>query len=122
MSIDASPVGIGAVLLQNNQSIAYSSTSLAVTQPRYFQIEKELLVVQFGLTRFRQYIYEQMVVVGFDPKPLVGLLDQPIVSCSPRIQRMRLQLQIFHFKLVYKPGKELFIVTHLVWLRRHAYS
>jgi hypothetical protein len=113
VSVDASPVGIGAVLLQNNQPIAYSSTSLTVTQKRYFQIEKELLAVQFGLMRFRQYVYGQMVVVETDHKPLVGLLDKPIASCSPRIQRMRLQLQRFDFKLVYKPGKELFIADTL---------
>lgn len=109
MSVDASPVGIGAVLLQNGQPIAYSSKSLTVTQKRYFQIEKELLAVQFGLMRFRQYVYGQSVVVESDHKPLVGLLDKPIALCSPRIQRMRLQLQRFDFKLLYKPGKELFI-------------
>ncbi|XP_046640221.1 uncharacterized protein K02A2.6-like [Daphnia pulicaria] len=113
VSVDASPVGIGAVLLQNNQPIAYSSTSLTDTQKRYFQIEKELLAVQFGLMRFRQYVYGQMVVVETDHKPLVGLLEKPIASCSPRIQRMRLQLQRFDFQLVYKPGKELFIADTL---------
>ena len=100
-------------MLQFNQPIAYSSTSLTETQKRYFQIEKELLAVQFGLMRFRQYVYGQMVVVESDHKPLVGLLDKPIASCSPRIQRMRLLLQRFDFKLIYKPGKEFFIADTL---------
>ena len=113
VSVDASPVGIGAVLLQNGQPVAYSSTSLTATQKRYFQIEKELLAVHFGLLRFRQYVYGQSVVVETDHKPLVGLLDKPIASCTPRIQRLRLQLQRFDFKLVYKPGKELFIADTL---------
>jgi hypothetical protein len=102
------------VLLQSGQPIAYSSTSLTVTQKRYFQIEKELLAIQFGLMRFRQYMYGQSVIVETDHKPLVGLLDKPIASCSPRIQRMRLQLQRFDFKLVYKPGKDLFIADTLI--------
>ena len=80
---------------------------------RYFQIEKELLVVHFGLLRFRQYVYGQPVTVESDHKPLVGLLDKPIASCTPRIPRLRMQLQRFDFQLVYKPGKDLFIADIL---------
>lgn len=113
VSVDASPVGIGAVLMQDGQPVAYSSTTLTPTQKRYCQIEKELLAVQFGLLRFRQYVYGQEVVVESDHKPLIGLIDKPIASCTPRIQRMRLQLQRFSITLVYKPGKELFIADTL---------
>jgi hypothetical protein len=51
--------------------------------------------------------------VESDHKPLVGLLDKSIASCSPRIQRIRLQVQRFDFQLIYKPGKELFIADTL---------
>ena len=41
------------------------------------------------------------------------LLDKPIASFSPRIQRLRLQLQRFDFQLTYKPDKELPIADTL---------
>ena len=63
MSVDASPIGLGAALLQEGQPLAYLSTSLTATQSPYFQIEKELLAVLFGLRRFRQYTYGQTVIV-----------------------------------------------------------
>jgi hypothetical protein len=63
--------------------------------------------------RFRQYVYGQTVVVETDHMPLVYLLEKPIASCSPRIQRMRLQLQRFDFLFIYKPGRELFIADRL---------
>ncbi|XP_046650516.1 uncharacterized protein K02A2.6-like [Daphnia pulicaria] len=52
-------------------------------------------------------------MVESDHKPLMGLLDKAVADYSPRIQRMRLQLQRFDFRLVYKPGKELFIADTL---------
>ena len=85
LSVDASPTGMGAGWLQNGQPVAYSSTSLTPTQRRYCQIEKELLAVQFGLMRFRQYVYGQQATVESDHKRLVGLLDKPVAECTPRI-------------------------------------
>ena len=69
--------------------------------------------MQFVLLHFKQYVYGQKVLVESDHKPLSGLLDKPIASCSPRILRMRLQLQQFDFRLTYKPGKDLLIADTL---------
>ena len=83
LSMDASPTGLGAVLLQEGQPVAYSSTSLTTTQKRYCQIENELLAVQFCLMWYKQYVYGQQVTVETDHKPLIGLFEKPIAECSP---------------------------------------
>ncbi|KAL5510119.1 hypothetical protein EMCRGX_G005608 [Ephydatia muelleri] len=58
VSCDASLFGLGAILLQEGQPIAYASRALTDTEYRYAQIEKELLAVVFGLEKFNQYVYE----------------------------------------------------------------
>jgi hypothetical protein len=113
LSVDASPLGVGAVLLQNGQPLEFELRTLTDTQQRYVQIEKEVLTVLFGLQRFHQYVYGQTVTVKTDHKPLLGTVNKAIALCSPRIQRMRLLLQTYAFQIVYKPGKELHIADAL---------
>ena len=55
VSFDASKNGLAAVLLQDEQPIAYASRSMTEAETRYAQIEKELLAVLFALERFNQY-------------------------------------------------------------------
>lgn len=113
VSVDASPIGVGAALLQEGQPVSFASKTLTDTQQRYCQIEKETLAIMFGLGAFRQYVIGNSVTVESDHKPLVGLFQKPIAKCTPRIQRMRLQLSRYDFKIVYKPGRELFIADTL---------
>jgi hypothetical protein len=54
VSVDASPFGLGAVLLEARQPVEFASWALTETQRRYAQIEKELLAVQFGMQHFHR--------------------------------------------------------------------
>jgi hypothetical protein len=67
----ASSEGLGAVLLQTQQPVAYASKPITECQKRYAQIEKELLVILYGGEHFHQYIYGRTVVVETDQKPLL---------------------------------------------------
>ena len=67
---DASQTGLGAVLTQNGQPLAFASRALSDTETRYAQIEKELLSVVFGLEKFHQYTDGRKVTVQTDHKPL----------------------------------------------------
>ena len=48
LSVDASSKGLGAVTLQNNHPLAYTSKALTENQQNYAQIEKEMLAIVFG--------------------------------------------------------------------------
>ena len=52
VSIDASSEGLGACLLQGDQPVAYASRSLNSTVRNYTQIEKEMLAIVFGTSKF----------------------------------------------------------------------
>ncbi len=102
VSVDASSYGLGAVLLQAGQPIEFASRSLTDTQCRYAQIEKELLAVQFGVTHFHHHVYGKNWSQA--PGWIRGKANWILF---PRIHRMRLQLQVYSYQLLYKPRKEL---------------
>ena len=57
IQVDASGRGLGAVLTHSGKPVAYASKSLTECEQRYANIEREMLAVVFGCTRFHTYIY-----------------------------------------------------------------
>ena len=77
---DASSSGIGAVLLQDDQPIAFSSRSLTDAEMCYAQIEKETLSIVHFCTKFHNYIFGTHVTVYNDHKLLRRHLQKiPVV-------------------------------------------
>ena len=70
LSIDASSKG-----LENDHPIAYASKALPKVQRNYAQIEKEMLAIVYGCTKFHEYIYGMPnIEVESDHKPLETIL------------------------------------------------
>ncbi|XP_075724095.1 uncharacterized protein LOC142766130 [Rhipicephalus microplus] len=114
LSVDASHMGVGAVLIQAGRPIAFSSRSLSDAQTRYAQIEMEALAIVHGCEKLHDYIFGQSeVTVETDHRPLVPIFSKPLHQCPLRLQRMRLTLQRYAINLLYKPGKELFLADAL---------
>ena len=86
ISCNASPTGLGAVLLEEESPVEYTSRSLTDSESRYAQIEKELLAVQFSLERFNQYTYGKNAIVESDHKPLESIVKKPLSAAPPRLQ------------------------------------
>ncbi|CAB4025806.1 retrotransposon-like family member retr-1 [Paramuricea clavata] len=109
ISTDANRSGLGAVLQQlhgeNWLPVAYASRSVTDCESRYATIELETLGMTFSCERFHQYIYGQEFEIETDHKPLVSIFKKSLIDSPPRIQRLRLRLQKYDFKLSYVPGK-----------------
>lgn len=106
---DASPVALGAVLLQyddesNPKVISFASKSLSDVERRYSQTEKESLALVWAVERFYYYLSGLEFELETDHKPLEAIF-KPTSKPPARIERWLLRLQAFKFKVVYKPGK-----------------
>ena len=110
---DASSSGLGACLMQGGQPVQYASRALTETEKHYSQIEKEMLSVVFGLTRFHTYTYGRKVTVYNDHKPLAAVLKRPVGENPIRLQRMLCRVMGYDFAFKYIKGKDLLIADAL---------
>lgn len=113
VQVDASTRGLGAVILQDGRPIAFASKALTETEQRYANIEREMLAVVFGCTRFHTYLYGSSFIVESDHKPLESIHKKNLANAPPRLQRMLLRVQPYDFQLVYKPGPQVALADGL---------
>ena len=84
--------------------LRFGRRALSRTEVNYAQIEKELLVVFFGLEKFRQYTYGRPEQVQSGHKPLESIIRKPLHMAPRRLQRMLLRLQGYDIDLVHRSG------------------
>lgn len=106
---DGSPVGLGAVLIQKGKNdqyrlISYASKTLTSTEQKYAQTEREALALVWACEKFHYYLYGKFFHLVTDHKPLVVIFGDRLKP-SPRIERWKLRLMSYDFKIMYKPGK-----------------
>ena len=109
IQVDASGKGLGVALFQHGKPIMYASKSLSDTEQRYACIEREMLAVCYGCTRFHTYIYGKHFTVETDHNPLTMIHLKNLTPAPPRLQRMLLRLQQYDVTIKYVPGKDLTI-------------
>ena len=78
------------------------------TEQRYAQIEKEALATTWACEKFADYILGKDFTIETDHKPLVPLLGSRCLhGMPPRIQRFRMRLMRYSYRIVHVPGKDL---------------
>ena len=110
---DASPVGVGCVLLQKmngvEKPVYFASKKLSSAEKNYSQIDKEGLAVVYAVTKFKYFLLGKRFTIRTDHKPLLGLFGrdkQVPQNANARIQRWSLLLSQFDYDLVFKAGKD----------------
>lgn len=109
---DASCGGIGAALFQRwgdgeLRLVSCASRALSDTEKRYATIEQEALGVVWSCEKFRDYIIGLNVIIKTDHKPLVPLLnDIELAKMPARVQRFRMRLMRFQYRVEHISGKE----------------
>lgn len=112
--VDASPFGLGAVLVQfdetdNPRIIACASKVLTQTEQRYPQTQKESLAVVWGVERFRYYLLAKSFVIWTDAEANQFIFNANHKLGKRAVSRaegwaLRLQPYVFVIKRV--PGDE----------------
>ena len=107
---DASPVGLGAVLVQEkngeSRAVCYASRSLSQVERRYSQTEKEALALVWACERFHLYLYGlpqfDLVTDHEALKVIYSRKSKP----SARIERWVLRLQPYNYRVCYVPSRK----------------
>ena len=111
---DALAYGIGAVISHcfpdcSERPIAYASRTLSISERNYAQVEKEALVLIFGLNKFHQYLFGHTFILQTDHKPSTTILGPtkgiPSLAAA-RLQRWAIQLAGYLYQIEFRPTKQ----------------
>ena len=100
---DASGVGLGAVLEQDEHVISYASRSLTSPERQYSTIQRECAAIVFALKQFRHYLLGRHFKILTDHAPLQWLSAQKMEGM---LCRWALALQEYDFDIEYRKGKQ----------------
>ena len=112
---DASDYDIGAVQLHKfedgiTKPTGHASRALLPAERNYSQIGKEGLAITYAVKKFHRFIYGRTFVLQTDYKPLLPIFGSkkgvPTHSAN-RLQRWRVILLNYNFKIQYMPSKKI---------------
>ena len=108
LQADAYKKGLGAVILQDSRPVMFASQALTGAEKNYQNLERECLVMIWGMEKFHYFLYGKQFTLETDQKPLVSIYRKHMVEISPRIQRLIVRSFPYQpFDIQYRKGKEI---------------
>ena len=101
---DACGTGVGAILSQQNQPVAYLSEALKGSALALSTYEKEMLAIVKAIRKWHPYLIGKPFTVRTDQKSLKYFLEQRITT--PAQARWLPKLLGYDYKIEYKKGAE----------------
>ncbi|KAJ3699288.1 hypothetical protein LUZ61_002993 [Rhynchospora tenuis] len=101
---DASALGMGAVLMQENRPVAFLSKSLGLKNQALSTYEKELLALFTAVKKWKHYLIGQPFIIRTDQISLKHLLEQKVTNALQQ-KGLCVLLGLDH-TIEYKKGKE----------------
>ena len=109
--VDASPVGMGAILAQVNPEdikirrfVSFASRLLTGVERRYSQCEKEALAAVWGCECYWLNLFGQHFTLVTDNRAVQLIFGNTTARPPARIERWALRLTQFDFTIVHRPG------------------
>ena len=93
--------------------IAFASKSPTGEEKRYSNIEREALGILYSLEKFYHYCFARAVSIITDHKPLITIFKKDVATLSERPQQILLRIHQYMVRILYKPGRDLFIADWL---------
>jgi hypothetical protein len=104
IEIDASGMGVGAVLMQDVHPLAFLSKALGPKSQGLSAYEKEYLAILMPVQQWRAYLQHIEFIIFTDQKSLTQLSEQQIHTHWQ--QKVFTKLLGLHYKIVYKKGSD----------------
>ena len=111
---DASPVGLGAILEQQQadgqfRPVYYASRKLSKVEQKYSQFEREALAVKWACQKFYMFLYGTEFEILTDHKPLLTVLGPISRPPSVRVECWLLYLQQFKYVVKHIQEKKIML-------------
>lgn len=102
IEIDASDMGMGAVLMQDGHPVSFLSKAFCPRNEALTTYEKECLALVMAVDKWRSYLLGEEFILRTDYRSLLHLTEQSVTS---RIQQKALlKLMDLQYKIQYKKG------------------
>ena len=106
LETDASDTGLGAVLKQEDQPIAYLSRLLKGAEKNYTITEREFLAAMWAMEKLEFYLIGKEFTLVTDHKALESIKTKATFG-TPRIMRWLSRLERFNYKICYRQANNM---------------